>query len=60
MIKFRYVYSNGKEIKSFIYTIEILKRGKLNGFSTEEIQAELIDYRKKESINSKWIKIKKD
>jgi hypothetical protein len=22
MIKFRYVYSNGKEIKSFIYTIE--------------------------------------
>ena len=27
MIKFRYVYSNGKEIKTFIYTIEEIERG---------------------------------
>lgn len=27
MIKFRYVYSNGKEIKSFIYTIVDIEQG---------------------------------
>lgn len=29
MIKFRYVYSNEKEIKTFIYTIEEIEKGKV-------------------------------
>lgn len=34
MIKFRYVYSNGKEIKSFIYTIEEIEIGNFIGIKT--------------------------
>ena len=30
MIKFRYVYSNGKEIKTFIYTIEEIENEKMS------------------------------
>jgi len=39
MIKFRYVYSNGKEIKSFIYTIEDIENNSVyeetTGFSRD-------------------------
>ena len=31
-IKFRYVYSNGKEIKSFVYTIEEIEEGSRQDF----------------------------